>query len=83
MPGRDHVQPPRQLKGFETVEVRARRARRVTFRLDERAFSYWDSASHGWKVAPGCYRVSVGYSSRSIAQRASLALGGGRCPKRR
>ena len=83
MPGAGHVQPPRQLKGFESVQVRARHARRVTFRLDERAFSYWDTGGHGWKVAPGCYRISVAYSSRSIAQRASLPLAGGRCPKRR
>jgi beta-glucosidase len=82
MPGKDHVQPPRQLKGFESVDVRRKRAKRVTFRLDERAFSYWDTTSHGWKVAPGCYRISVGYSSRQIAQRASLPLAGGNCPRR-
>ena len=61
------------------MSVRRRRAKRVTFRLDERAFSYWDATAHGWRVAPGCYRISLGSSSRDIAKRASLALAGGRC----
>jgi beta-glucosidase len=77
------VQPPRQLKGFRTVELRRRRARRITFRLDVRAFSYWDSGAQRWQVAPGCYRISVGRSSRHIAQRARLPLAGGRCGRRR
>jgi beta-glucosidase len=79
----DRVQPPRQLKGFGAVSVRRGRTRRVTFRLDERAFSYWDSAAHGWKVAPGCYRLYLGSSSRDIAGRASLPLAGGSCRRSR
>jgi beta-glucosidase len=53
--------------------------RRVTFELTPRSFSYWNSRRDRWVVAPGCYGVYVGSSSRDIALRGRLALGGGRC----
>ena len=44
LPGaRGRVQPPRQLKGFESVSLRRGRSARVRFHLDSRAFSYWSS----------------------------------------
>jgi beta-glucosidase len=76
-PGR--VQPPRQLKAFASVGLRPGTAKRVGFKLDRRAFSFWDEARDRWRVAPGCYRVELGTSSRDIVARRSLALGGGRC----
>ena len=77
--GPGHVQPPRQLKGFESVALRPGRSKRVTFRLGARAFSYWDSRRDRWRVAPGCYRVEIGSSAQAIVDRESLALRGGRC----
>jgi beta-glucosidase len=79
-PGRS--QPPRQLKGFQSVDVRRGRTRRVTFRLNGRAFSYWNAARDRWQVAPGCYGISVGQSSRDIDQRGALPVRGGRCAAR-
>jgi beta-glucosidase len=78
--GRGHAQPPRQLKGFESVALRPGRSKRVTFRLDARAFSYWDSRRERWRVAPGCYRVEIGSSAQAIVDRELLALRGARCP---
>jgi len=79
-PGR--VQPPRQLKAFDSVRLRPGAARRVGFRLDRRAFAYWDSGRDGWRVAPGCYRIELGASSRDIVASRPIALGGGRCGRR-
>ncbi len=76
-PGR--LQPPRALKGFKSVRLRPGRSARVRFRLDARALSYWHSRRDRWVVAPGCYRVFLGRSSREIAARATVALRGGRC----
>jgi beta-glucosidase len=73
------VQPPRQLKGFQRVTLGRGKATRVRFAIDRRALSYWDTGAHGWRVAPGCYRVAVGRSSRDIAQRATLAVGRASC----
>jgi beta-glucosidase len=73
------VQPPKQLKGFRRVVLGRGSSTRVTFAIDRRALSYWDTAAGGWRVAPGCYRVMVGRSSRAILRRATLAVGGASC----
>src|SRR5439155_3348862 len=78
--GADVVQPPRQLKGYQRVSLDPGQTGRVTMRVDQRALSYWDVDSDDWQVAPGCYGVMVGRSSRDIVQRATLAVGGARCP---
>ncbi len=65
-------EPPRQLKGFERVELAPGQARRVTIRLDTRDFSVWDTASHAWQPARGAFTVSVGDSSRSLPLQAPL-----------
>jgi beta-glucosidase len=59
-------QPPRQLKGFRRVELAADASAHVTMTLDARALSYWDTTSHGWKVAPGSYSVWAASSSRDL-----------------
>jgi beta-glucosidase len=51
----------------------------VTFAIDARALSYWDVNANGWRIAPGCYRVMVGRSSRQIDQQAVVAVRGARC----
>jgi beta-glucosidase len=78
-PGPGVVQPPKQLKGFAKLSLRPGESRRVTFPLTQRDLSYWNTAENGWAVAPGCYRVMVGRSSREIVQRGRFAAGGGRC----
>ncbi len=62
----DVPQPPRQLKGFRRVELEAGKSAHVTLTLDARALSYWDAASHGWKIAPGSYTVWAASSSRDL-----------------
>ena len=62
----DVHQPPRQLKGFARIEVDLGQTAHARVTLDARAFSYWDVATHGWKVAPGDYQIVVGVSSRDI-----------------
>ena len=76
-PGVD--QPPLQLKGFERVALKPGESRRVRFDLDERAFSYWDTGTDGWRLAPGCYRIVAGEHSRDAAAEATLPRAGGRC----
>ena len=60
-------QPPRKLAGFIRVGVDPGKTAHASVTLDARAFSYWDIATHHWKVAPGDYRVFVGGSSRSLS----------------
>ena len=74
-------QPPRALKGMRKVTLKRGASRRVRFALDRRALSYWDVSAGGWRVAPGCYGVMVGRSSRDIRLRGGLTVGGARCPR--
>lgn len=80
-PGPGVQQPPWQLKGFASVDLAAGASQDVSFALDARALSYWDASSHGWRVAPGCYRVRAGASSRDFSlPSAAFSVGGAVCP---
>jgi beta-glucosidase len=72
-------EPPRELKAFAKRRLDPGETRRVRLKLDDRAFSYWDAASHAWRVAAGCHRIRVGWSSRDLPLRATVARGGADC----
>ena len=74
LPSLPGVEQPRQLKGFARVNVEPGQATHVRVALDARAFSYWDVATHGWKVAPGEYPVYIGASSRDIRLNAKVTV---------
>jgi beta-glucosidase len=78
-PSKDVRQPPRQLKGFRKLTLRRGQAKRVVFTLKSRSFSYWDVSRHDWAIAPGCYRIYVGRSSRDLKLGGKRALAGGSC----
>lgn len=63
-PRADVLEPPRQLKGFDKLSLAPGETRHVTLALDDRAFSYYDVAASGWRIAPGCAKVYAGTSSR-------------------
>ncbi|MBN1528635.1 MAG: glycoside hydrolase family 3 C-terminal domain-containing protein [Thermoleophilaceae bacterium] len=75
------VQPPKALKRFKRVVIPSGRSRDLSFVLNDRDFSYWDSDTHHWRVAPGCYRLMVGSSSRDIRLRTMLARRGAGCAR--
>jgi beta-glucosidase len=72
-------EPPLQLKGFVKVALARHQSQRVTIPLDARSFSYWSEAANGWRVAPGCDRIQVGDSSRSLSLKGEVAVAGGSC----
>ncbi|WP_320670406.1 glycoside hydrolase family 3 C-terminal domain-containing protein [Patulibacter defluvii] len=74
------VQPPRQLKGFQKVRLAPGASARVRFPLDRRSFSYWDVRRDRWTIAPGCYRIEVGRSSRDVLLRGVYGQGRRDCP---
>jgi beta-glucosidase len=47
--------------------------------LNARSFSYWSDAANGWRIAPGCDKVRVGSSSRSLPLTGKIAVGGASC----
>jgi beta-glucosidase len=66
-------QVPRQLVGYESVNVPAGRTVRVTFPLNGRSFATWDN--NGWSILAGCYGLAAGSSSRSLPSHAVIASG--------
>jgi beta-glucosidase len=76
------VQPPKQLRGMQKLALRPGQTKRVRFSLADRALSYWNVNANRWEIAPGCYPVMAGRSSRDITNRATLAVDGARCPGR-
>jgi beta-glucosidase len=73
------VQPPKQLKGIAKLELRPGETRSVTLAVDQRALSYWDTDANDWRVAPGCYGVMVGSSSRAITNSQIVGIDGASC----
>ncbi|MGC8865879.1 MAG: glycoside hydrolase family 3 C-terminal domain-containing protein [Bacteroidales bacterium] len=58
--------PVKVLKGFATLTLPPGKSGTARMLLNERSFAYWDTNSHGWKVRPGKYALSVGASSADI-----------------
>jgi len=69
-------QPPKQLKAFQKVTLKAGEHTHLHLAIDARSLSYWDVKSHGWVVAPGTYRVMVGASSRDIRMQGQFEVAG-------
>ena len=68
------LRPERELKGFKKVSLNPGEIKNITVELDARAFSYWDEATHGWKIDPGKFVVRVGDSSENTPLQADVTL---------
>ncbi|MEP6481411.1 MAG: glycoside hydrolase family 3 C-terminal domain-containing protein [Rhodoglobus sp.] len=66
--------PRRELRGFEKVALEPGESVRVTFEVDDRAYSHWDSDSHSWLIAGGNYSLGVGPDAHDIALSATVRL---------
>lgn len=60
------VRPPKELKGFEKVFIKAGKMAEVTFTLDKRSFAWYNTQIHDWYAATGDYDIMIGSSSRDI-----------------
>jgi beta-glucosidase len=67
-------EPPRQLKGFVKVTLRPGQRKHLTFTLDSRAFSIWNSASAQWTLTSGRYGALVGGSSRDLRLHGTVVI---------
>jgi beta-glucosidase len=67
-------EPPRQLKGFKKVFLKPGERQHVTFTLDERAFSVWNTTTHAWTLVPGTHGISVGDSSRDLPLNGTVSI---------
>lgn len=66
------TRPERELKGFAKVRLAPGATQHVTLMLNPRSFSYWDVATHNWKMDTGKFILRVGDSSESTPLTATL-----------
>jgi beta-glucosidase len=66
--------PPRELKGFAKVFLKAGEQQSVTVPLDLRAFAYYDPDAKAWIAQKDDYTILVGSSSRDILLRGNWGL---------
>ena len=52
--------PPKELKNFLRLELKAGRQQRITLELAEDAFSFYDAAQHQWVLEPGTFTILAG-----------------------
>ena len=67
-------EPPRQLKGFRKVSLRAGEKRRVDFEIADADLRFWDTAAAKFALAPGAYRFELGHSSRDLVLSRTVGL---------
>lgn len=68
-------EPPKQLRGFAKVALRAGESKQVTVTLDPHASSIWNTEDKGWVAVPGLYTVFVGDSSRDLPLHGTIIVG--------
>lgn len=65
---------PRELKGFEKVELQPGETKKITITLDKRSFAYYDADANDWVVEDKTYGIEVGASSRDIRLTGEIAV---------
>ena len=56
--------PIRELKGFQKIFLQPGQSQKVTLKLNQRSFAYFNETTHKWDALAGKYTVLVGSSSQ-------------------
>lgn len=64
----------KELKAFRKIFLQPGEKRTVSFELDGRCFSYYDTSLHDWRIETGTYRILAGASSRDIRLEQQIVL---------
>jgi beta-glucosidase len=72
--GGEIIRPAKELREFEKVELQPGETKTVTFKLNKRAFAYWNTKIHDWHVESGTYEVMIGRSVRDIVETKEIQL---------
>jgi beta-glucosidase len=67
-------QPPKQLEGFQRVNLQAGASQTVTFQLTQQNLQYWNSSSSNWATSTGSYGIDVGDSDANLPLSGTLAV---------
>eukprot|EP00939_MAST-03C_sp_MAST-3C-sp1_P002462 g2462.t1 len=67
-------EPPMQLKGFVKTYLKPGESANVTFSLNDRSFSIWNTDRHDWAIVNGDFDIFVGASSTDIRLKSTLSI---------
>lgn len=70
------ARPLKELKGFAKVSLKPGQKQKVSVRLEQGAFSFYDPDKKGWVAEKGDFTILVGRSSRDIALQGNCQLAG-------
>lgn len=60
------IRPLKELRGFRKVELLPGETKKISFCLEKRAFSYWNTTLKDWHVESGIYTIMIGKSVKDI-----------------
>lgn len=66
--------PEQELRAFAKVTLSPGEEKRVVFRLERRAFAFWDAQAHAFATESGEFEIRLGRSSREILLRERVCL---------
>jgi beta-glucosidase len=66
--------PPKELKAFSKVQLKAGENKEVTFTLDKNAFHFYHPDKKQWVVEPGEFTILVGSSSKDIRSQKKITI---------
>jgi len=70
------VRPPKELKGFQKINLKPGETKTIHFEVDETALSFYSPAEQRWVAEPGEFEILIGSSSRDIRAAGSFILNG-------
>jgi beta-glucosidase len=68
------IRPIKELKGFEKVELNPGEEKIISFKLDKRAFAYYNVQIKDWHVETGDFEILIGSSSKDIKLQTSVKI---------
>ena len=66
--------PAKELKGFRKVVLQPGESQTLSFRLNNRAFAFYDPLRKDWLVEPGMFEILVGSSSADLRLKGAIEL---------
>lgn len=70
------IRPEKELRDFAKVFLKAGETKTVTFTLNARAFSYYETRIHDWYAESGDYEILLASSSRDIRLQNTVSITG-------
>jgi beta-glucosidase len=68
------LRPTKELKAFTKIFLQPKEKKRVSMRLTNASFAYYDDVKRGWATSKGMYEILVGTSSRDLPLKETLRL---------